>query len=81
MIKEYENCIIVMQICRDNRLDPRRLGDYSNRINCTIPEEILRNLELHKKIIKKLKAFAYKMEEWQDVTTDKVFLVIQPKKK
>ena len=80
MIKEYENCIKVMQICRYNGLKPRRLGDYSNRIKCTIPEEILRNLELHKKIIKKLKPFIYKMEEEQDVTTDKVFLVIQTKK-
>ena len=80
MMKEYENYIIAMQICRDNGLSPRRLGDYSNRINCTIPEEVLCNLELHKKIIKKLKPFARKMEEWQDVTTDKVFLSMQAKK-
>ena len=74
----YVNLITAMLICSDNGLSPRLVGN-SNKIICTISEEVLCNFGLHKKIIKKLTPFTKKMREWQDVTTNTVYLVINAK--
>lgn len=78
MKNEYENFTTAMLICNEYDLNPRMVNN-SNWLNCTIPDKILCDIELHKKIIKKLKPFCKKMREWQDVTTNKVFLVIKTK--
>lgn len=75
---EYENFITAMLICRENGLEPRMIGN-SNWINCTVPDSILCDVKLHKKIIKMLKPFSKKMNEWQDITTNTVYLVISAK--
>ena len=75
---DYNNLITTTLICRENGLSPRLVGN-SNKIICTIPDKILCDIELHKKIIKKLKPFTKKMREWQDITTNTVYLVINTK--
>jgi len=75
---DYNNFITTMLICSDNGLKPRLVGN-SNKIICTVPDSILCDVKLHKKIVMKLKPFSKKMNEWQDITTNTVFLVISAK--
>ena len=69
----YEREITIIAILHQEGFQPR-WHDGINWISGEVPDELLFDIEKHKRIIGFLKQHAKKIMEWQDLTTNKVFI-------